>query len=130
MKSKSEDGTRKFSFDLLSKKLKEITGLSSSSTDDWGTTLTIPDTTVMPMMEIGPITATRVVSRDVLTLEKFLNRYRVEPRGNNTGVKWMVIYDKKKGDYVKDTDSVSGKAYLKFKDTDEMFEFFKENNKL
>ena len=126
MRAKSEDGTRILTFDSLDEFTK-VTGLSGPA--DWdispapttGTTITLGDLATL---------ATKVVSSDVLTLEKFLTRYRVEPRGNNAGMKWMVIYDKKKGDYVKDTDSVTGKAYLKFRDTDEMFEFFKENNKL
>lgn len=133
MRAKSEDGTIILTFDSLDE-FSRVTGLSGpaewdiSSTTTAGTTLKTGGTTTITLTPLP--TATKVVSSDVLTLEKFLNRYRVEPRGNNTGIKWMVIYDKKKGDYVKDTDSVSGKAYLKFRDTDEMFEFFKENNKL
>lgn len=96
------------------------------------TTISIPargvDTVKIDIEDFIKGLQRRPENEERITLRKFLERYRLEPRGD-TASKWMVIYDKKNNTYVKDTKSKSKRAYLKFNDTDEVLDFFKEYNK-
>lgn len=163
MKSKSEDGTRKFSFDSLATTVGSTLTTGDVTTEDGIRTLTSVIPTATATVDIGttistitacplpgattisiPTKGVGTVKIDIedfikglqrhpeneerITLRKFLERYRIEPRGD-TASKWMVIYDKKNNTYIKDTDSKSKRAYLKFNDTDDMLDFFKKYNK-
>lgn len=56
-------------------------------------------------------------------LTSLYERFRLEPRKDYVGSgKWLVVYDKLENRYI--TDS-SGKAYKRFKDTDEIFDYLK-----
>lgn len=148
MRAKSEDGIRTLPFDSLATTVGTTSTIfpTPTATVDIGTTtstitayplpgattISIPtrgvDTVNVNIKDIIEGLQRRPENEERLTLRKFLERYRLEPRGDTAG-KWMVIYDKKNNTYVKDTKSKSKRAYLKFNDTDEVLDFFKEYNK-
>lgn len=61
-----------------------------------------------------------------MNMDGILEHYRIEPRTNYEGnKKWLVAYDKKTNDYVRDPDNP--RKYLTFGNSDNVLDFFKKD---